>query len=91
MQECARHRREDAWNGQSYRNRQNAKREKQILLDGPHRLSGETQQVGQLRQVIGQKRDLCCFKSHIRATPTLAVASAGPSFTPSPTKATLCP
>ncbi len=68
MQECACHRREDAWNGKPYRNCQDAKRKHQILLDGPHRLPGETQQVGELGQVIGQERDLRYFNGNIRAT-----------------------
>src|SRR5260221_8668195 len=68
VQQRASHRQENAGNGKPHRNRQHTQREDQILLDRPHRLARETQQVRQLRQVIGQERDLRRLNSNVSAT-----------------------
>ena len=49
---------EDARNRKADRDPQHGHREDQVLLDGVQRLPGQLDEVRQLRQVVGEERDL---------------------------------
>lgn len=96
MEQSPSHRIENPWHDKADRDGEHTEGEEQVLLDRADCLAGEEEEMRQPGQVVREDADLGGFDCKIGpprpiATPTSAKARAGPSLTPSPTKATRWP